>query len=258
EIGNTERFEVAWCLKNGTGNRIIPDGTIKGVTFIQTPDYVQLTGIGDLTLINVKAKDSGGELDPHGADGNGNPIGGLVFSSAFNGKLTQIHEWTNFQRQLISMFNCFICCFRACKDGPKAANLCQHICKMGCGWNMPGDYQAGEFKSCQGDSGEPMGIYGGSTFHQGDAQTPAPHPAPSSSKCQTIQTVSNGGFIISGTSIGLSTSTPAATATGSASGSGQASQTASSASNNAFRLDDVIPTFALLFGVFAGGLMVII
>ena len=37
--------------------------------------------------------DEGGELDPHGADGNGNPIGGLVFSSAF-GTLEQIHEWT--------------------------------------------------------------------------------------------------------------------------------------------------------------------
>lgn len=43
--------------------------------------------------MNVPAGDSGGELDPHGADGNGNPIGGLVFSSAF-GELQQIHEWT--------------------------------------------------------------------------------------------------------------------------------------------------------------------
>lgn len=34
-----------------------------------------------------------GELDPHGADGLGNPHGGLVFSSAF-GSLRQAHEWT--------------------------------------------------------------------------------------------------------------------------------------------------------------------
>lgn len=29
------------------------------------------SGIGDLTKINIPAGDSGGELDPHGADGNG-------------------------------------------------------------------------------------------------------------------------------------------------------------------------------------------
>ena len=28
-------------------------------------------GVGDLTKINVAAGDAGGELDPHGADGNG-------------------------------------------------------------------------------------------------------------------------------------------------------------------------------------------
>jgi len=46
-----------------------------------------------LTSLNIPKGDEGGELDPHGADGNGNPIGGLVFSSAF-GTLEQIHEWT--------------------------------------------------------------------------------------------------------------------------------------------------------------------
>jgi hypothetical protein len=37
-------------------------------------------------------------LDHAGADGNGNPIGGLVFSSAFtgDGSMVQMHEWTNF------------------------------------------------------------------------------------------------------------------------------------------------------------------
>ena len=46
-----------------------------------------------MTSLNIPKGDAGGELDPHGADGNGNPIGGLVFSSAF-GQLQQIHEWT--------------------------------------------------------------------------------------------------------------------------------------------------------------------
>ena len=29
------------------------------------------SGVGDLTKLNIPAGDSGGELDPHGADGNG-------------------------------------------------------------------------------------------------------------------------------------------------------------------------------------------
>ncbi|THH01468.1 hypothetical protein EW026_g1238 [Hermanssonia centrifuga] len=79
-IGNTERIEVSWCVKPGYGTRLIPDGAITGAHFVQTPDYVQVTGVGNLTSLNIPTGDEGGELDPHGADGNGNPIGGLVFS----------------------------------------------------------------------------------------------------------------------------------------------------------------------------------
>lgn len=72
-IGDTEREEVAWCTKSGRGTRVIPDGTLKGVHFVHTPDYVQVTGVGDFTKINIPAGDSGGELDNRGADGRGNP-----------------------------------------------------------------------------------------------------------------------------------------------------------------------------------------
>ncbi|KAI9508526.1 hypothetical protein F5148DRAFT_1195187 [Russula earlei] len=146
-IGNTERIEVSWCLKSGYGTRVIPAGAITGAHFVHTPDYVQVTGVGDLTKINIPAGDAGGELDPHGADGNGNPIGGLVFSSAFTGQIEQVHEWTNFVAA-----NQF--CFRACKDAPIAPELCNHIYDvMGCEWNMPGNYNPG-FDTCSGDSGE--------------------------------------------------------------------------------------------------------
>lgn len=93
EIGDSEQIEVSWCMQDGYGTRLIPDGSITGITFIQTPDFVQVTGVGDLTSMNIPKGDEGGELDPHGATGLGNPIGGLVFSKAF-GKLEQIHEWT--------------------------------------------------------------------------------------------------------------------------------------------------------------------
>ncbi|KAI0251177.1 hypothetical protein BJV78DRAFT_1126703 [Lactifluus subvellereus] len=181
-IGNTERIEVAWCIKSGHGTRVIPPGAITGAHFVQTPDYVQITGVGDLTKINIPTGDAGGELDPHGADGKGNPIGGLVFSSAFGGQVQQLHEWTNFVSA--TQF-----CFRGCKDGPNAPALCQHIYDvMGCAWNMPGNYNPG-FDKCAGDTGEPMGVYGQSTFFQGNGNTPPPHPAPATSSCRTVPTI---------------------------------------------------------------------
>lgn len=76
------------CIQSGYGTRLIPEGAITGAHFVQTPDYVQITGmfhpmscataslslvagVGDLTQLNVAPGDEGGELDPHGADGNG-------------------------------------------------------------------------------------------------------------------------------------------------------------------------------------------
>jgi hypothetical protein len=83
-IGDTEREVVAWCTKAGRGTRVIPDGTLQGVHFVRTVNYVQVTGVGNFTNINVAPGDGGGgeyivlnqfaacshgplELDPHGA-----------------------------------------------------------------------------------------------------------------------------------------------------------------------------------------------
>lgn len=46
--------------QSGTGARLIPDGAIQGAHFIQTPDYVQITGVGDLTKLNIPKGDAGG------------------------------------------------------------------------------------------------------------------------------------------------------------------------------------------------------
>ncbi|ETW77938.1 hypothetical protein HETIRDRAFT_435869 [Heterobasidion irregulare TC 32-1] len=248
-IGNTERIEVAWCIKSGYGTRVIPDGTISGAHFVQTPDYVQITGVGDLTKINIPAGDEGGELDPHGADGNGNPIGGLVFSSAF-GQLQQLHEWTNF-------VSATEFCFRGCKDGPNAPALCEHIYDvMGCSWNMPGDYSNGTFDRCAGDSGEPMGVYGTSTFHQGDPVTPSAHPAPASSSCTPLTSIGNG-LAVSGAPIST-TSAASSTITGSSSSRTVASQTSSSASPSntagAAIIGARVPAVGALIGVVVVGL----
>lgn len=181
-IGDTEREEVAWCTKSGRGTRTIPNGALQGVHFVKTPDYVQVTGVGDFTKINIVNGDEGGELDPHGADGNGNPIGGLVFGNSFGNNL-QYHEWTSFISY--SEF-----CFRAC-TGANAARNCQHIYDvMGCYWNMPANYDSGVFESCQGNDDLPMGVYGTSTWYQGESPTPPAHPVAPSSSCSTIPTVS--------------------------------------------------------------------
>jgi len=210
-IGDTERYEVSWCTKSGYGTRVFPNGTIKGAHFVKTPDYVQITGWGDFTKIGVSKGDAGGELDPHGADGKGNPIGGLVFGNSY-GKMQQYPEWTNFMSA--TEF-----CIRACNPaGPNATKYCAHRYDiMGCEWNMPGNYGRTTFDTCQADSGEPMGIYtnakvtitpsasvsGASpspyvktttiTWHQGQKPTPAAHPKPKVSNCVKAKSITSGG-----------------------------------------------------------------
>jgi hypothetical protein len=130
-IANTERYEVAWCTKSGYGTRLIPDGTLTGVHFTKAANYVQVVALGDFTKINILAGDEGGELDPHGADGNGNPEGGLVYTNAFglaNGQPQQVHQWMSF-------ISSGTACFRACLGGTDEyqQQLCQHIYDvMGC------------------------------------------------------------------------------------------------------------------------------
>ena len=68
-IGDTDKEVVAWCTKSGRGTRTIPDDTLQGVHFVTTPDYVQVTGVGDFTKLNIPKGDGGGELDNRGSDG---------------------------------------------------------------------------------------------------------------------------------------------------------------------------------------------
>jgi len=192
-VGNAERETVAYCIRSGYGTRLIPDGTIKGAHFVQTPDYVQVTGVGDLTSLNIPAGDQGGELDPHGADQKGNPIGGVVFGTSFGG-LQQYHEWTNFMSATTF-------CIKGCKDGKDARKHCQHIYDIvGCDFNMPANYSSGIFENCKGDTtyfpglysvSLANGTYATSTFRQGQAKTPEAHLAAPSSECQFVSTISN-------------------------------------------------------------------
>jgi hypothetical protein len=60
---------------------------------------------------------------------------------------------------------------------------------MGCYWNMPANYDAGVFESCKADNDLPMGVYGTSTWYQGQEPTPSAHPAASSSACTPFPSI---------------------------------------------------------------------
>ncbi|KAF9498148.1 hypothetical protein BDN71DRAFT_1443884 [Pleurotus eryngii] len=156
-IADTEGEEVAWCSQPGRGTRRIPPDALKGVQFMRTPDYVQVVGFIDQTAINIAAGDSGGELDPHGADLRGNPLGGLMYSNAWSKSADtyeQVIEWHNFMGG-----NAF--CLKVCDPSrPNAASYCQHrYDRIGCAYNAPNNAKEGVFESCEGENQDFPGVY---------------------------------------------------------------------------------------------------
>ena len=187
-LGDVEAETVAYCTKPRNNARVIPDGTVTAAHFVKTPLYVQIMALGDFTKINFQKGDSGGELDPHGATGMGNPPGGLVFTRSQKGNegnWVQLKEWNNFMSATeYSIRGCW---------GDNAAQYCPHIYdEMGSYFNEPGRYAAGSFENCDADPGHFPGVYHGSTFWQGQDHTPAPHKPGSSSNCHSYSSVSNG------------------------------------------------------------------
>jgi len=183
-------------------------------------------------MINILANDTGGEEDPHGADGRGNPLGSLIYSNAFpsnggkNDSYQQVIEWHNFLGG--DMF-----CIKACDPaGPNAAHFCEHIFdRIGCQYNAPAAYQDGVFEKCDGDNQDFPGVFTGSdgqvsTFTQppeslGPIPTmPYTAKVPASSNCVTYS--SQELFAAANTA-----SSSGASATG---GSGSATRSGSSAS----------------------------
>lgn len=195
-VGNTEGESVAWCTKPGRGTRLIPQGALQGVQFMRTPDYIQVVGFIDQVQISLQADDWGGEMDPHGADLRGNPLGGLVYSNAWTGNqdgFQQVLEWHNFMGG-----NAF--CFKACDPaGPNAAHFCEHIFdRIGCAYNAPHAAKNGTFESCQGDNQDFPGVYTENGETKTFTQPPEgvePNPPytariPASSNCQQFESAS--------------------------------------------------------------------
>lgn len=76
---------------------------------------------------------------------------------------------------------------------------------------------------------QPMGVYGTSTFFQGEPVTPPAHPAPSSSLCTSLSTIGNlaASTSTASTASGTSAAVSASSSSGSASHSGSSSGSAS-------------------------------
>ncbi|PFH47151.1 hypothetical protein AMATHDRAFT_152856 [Amanita thiersii Skay4041] len=136
-ISDSETFVVAWCTLPRNNARLIPDGTFTGLSFLKTDMYIQIMGYGNLTQLNIPYGDYGGELDPHGAYGTGNPIGGNVTSN-ISGTDLNYQEW-----MLFISFEKF--CLRICTNANatySAPYMCWHqLDIMGCEFVMPGNYK---------------------------------------------------------------------------------------------------------------------
>lgn len=155
-IGNIEAETVAYCTKAGHGTRLIPPGALTAVQFIKTPGYIQVTGLFNQSTIGLTPDDAGGELDPHGADLAGNPLGGLVFSNNLptlkdNKTIVQVNNWNNFIGG-----NQF--CIKACDNTITNPDYCENrFDTQGCNFNMPASYKPNEFTSCKGENQAPPG-----------------------------------------------------------------------------------------------------
>ncbi|TRM59349.1 hypothetical protein BD626DRAFT_508055 [Schizophyllum amplum] len=254
-IGDSEAYEVAWCTKARNNARVIPDGVITGVSLLKTDMYVQLMGYGDLTQINIAAGDYGGELDPHGATGDGNPVGGNVTTNMTTGTDTSYQEW-----MMYVSYEQF--CFRICTNANSTYSseyMCWHeLDEMGCQFVMPGNYDInGTFESCDADVAYPPGWYPTSTsdgttlfstfaqFYEGVytsdgtpvsytvGTTVTPESAyftPSSSNCQTVSTIANGIDVVAGSSTGSDAGAIDATGSSGSSGTGSSGSGTTAAS----------------------------
>ncbi|KIR98369.1 hypothetical protein L804_03938 [Cryptococcus deuterogattii 2001/935-1] len=67
-ISQINRDVVSWCTvprrgQDGEDQRRIPDGTLNGVTYVKANSWVQVSGTGDFTKLNIPAGDQGAQFD---------------------------------------------------------------------------------------------------------------------------------------------------------------------------------------------------
>lgn len=226
-IADTEGEEVAWCTKPGHGGRIIPPGTFTGIQVLNTTQYRQIIAFTNQVNIDISPTDFGGELDPNGQDLNGNPMGGLLYSTAFSPDgLTyeQVHSWNMFIGGNITGI-------KICDEaGTNPTGYCRNtLDRLGIVYNMPNAAKDGVFEVCDADLMQLPGVYTSNgqtiTYSQPDESlgpiTTVPYTptVPASSNCQTFKSSD----LFTFTPSGLPTSTGATPTPTGKSGSGSGS-----------------------------------
>ncbi|WVN84948.1 uncharacterized protein L203_100085 [Cryptococcus depauperatus CBS 7841] len=176
KISDTKLNVVSWCTDPKHGNRLIPDGTLKGVTYVKAKNWIQVSGSGDFTNINIAPGDQGGQFD----SSKNTPDGAAMY-------VTDDNKAANSWVTLISS-NTF--CVRACIGDPKFCPAgydemgCYFFTSNGVGWDNV-------YQDCEADDGDPPGVVNGKTYTQGN--TPVPNPSiPPVSNCQLGSSVRNG------------------------------------------------------------------
>jgi hypothetical protein len=253
-IADTEGIEVGWCTKNGYGTRGVVPGTFTGLQVLKTSQYIQYVGFINQPLANMQASDYGGELDSGGQDTAGNPMGGLLYTTAFSsdGSVQQTQYWTEFiGGGLMAMKICD-------PKGTNPAGYCQHtLDRIGLVYNMPNQAQNGTFEVCDSDLMDIPGEYTSGSQTLSYAQpaeslgpiTTVPYTprVPASSNCQTYQSTQIFTDFASLAPTTTSGKSPAATGKG-ASGAGSASSAnPTSGSNGAGSVS--ISLFTSILGV---------
>lgn len=272
-IPEGEAREVAWCTKHGHGSRIIPEGTFTGVQWLYAKNYLQVVGYLDQTKVGLKADDDGGgksnqeyvrpvmikvvaELDPHGDDEQGNPLGGIVYTNGFgmnaakyaqqlqtnstpSNQFTQVVEWVDFIGT--GMF-----CLKMCNPSDKQGDrLCDHrYDRVGCTYNAGADYAhiKGTYQVCDSDDMIAPGQYVSNgvttTWKQGPENQPVNPPyspkIPASSNCRTFSSEQLFGTASpsSSSSVPASTTGTSSNANPTASGGTEPGQSASGGSGS--------------------------
>jgi hypothetical protein len=206
---------------------LIPPNTFTGVQLLYAKNYIQIVAYLNQANVNLDPTDPGGELDPHGADEQGNPLGGIIFTNGFKDNAAQFasrvkgHQNNTAPYQQVVEWVQFIgnnlMCMKLCNPaGPNAAELCNHIYdEIGCTYNAVADYSKinGTYEVCDSDDMTPPGVFTTApgqttTWTQGFTPNPVPPYTPnpiSSSNCQTFQS----------TDFFLAAATPTAGASGS-------------------------------------------
>ncbi|WVR07801.1 hypothetical protein IAU60_004844 [Kwoniella sp. DSM 27419] len=176
KISETDNKVVSWCSKAGHGTRLIPDGTLHGVTYVKTPSWVQVSGYGDFTNINIAAGDAGGQFDSstHMPDG-----AKMTMSQGGD----PAHNW-------VTLISADTFCVRACTGDAIYCPTqydemgCFFLTSNGVGWDNV-------WQNCEGDDGAPPGQIDGVMYNPGDPFN-ATMPIPPVSNCKPGPSVSNG------------------------------------------------------------------